>query len=84
MLDGGLEATVTCVDPARLDPSFVGRSFDASLLRDLPAGVDPCGERGEFHTVCTAGPMFSRRVGVAVGGVEVRGGFAYAAVEAGP
>src|SRR2546427_319101 len=56
MLAAGLRATLTCVDPRRLDPSFAGRTFDNALLTELPAGVDPCGENGEFHTFCHAGP----------------------------
>ena len=83
MIAGGLEATVVSLDPGRLDVSFAGRSYDADLLAALPGGVDPCGERGEFHTVCTAGPMFRQRVEVRVGRVEVRDGFAYAEVEGG-
>ena len=55
-----LRAVLTCVDPKQLDARFVGRRFDADLLAELPAGVDPCGERGEFHTFCCAGPMFAR------------------------
>jgi uncharacterized protein (TIGR00290 family) len=59
MLDSGLKAVLTCVDPAQLDARFVGRDFDEAFLRDLPATVDPCGEHGEFHTFCSAGPMFA-------------------------
>ena len=59
MIDSGLRATLCCVDTTQLDASFAGRRFDAALLRDLPAGVDPCGERGEFHTCVAAGPMFA-------------------------
>jgi diphthamide synthase (EF-2-diphthine--ammonia ligase) len=62
MLDSGLKAVLTCVDPAQLDAKFVGRDFDEAFLRDLPATVDPCGERGEFHTFCCAGPMFARPI----------------------
>jgi diphthamide synthase (EF-2-diphthine--ammonia ligase) len=47
----GFEALLVCVDPRQLDRSFAGRSFDAELLAALPAGVDPCGENGEFHTL---------------------------------
>ncbi len=81
MIAGGLEATVVSLDPSRLDASFLGRPYDADLLAALPDGVDPCGERGEFHTVCTAGPMFRQRVEVRVGRAEVRDGFLYADVE---
>ena len=58
MIDGGLEAYVTCVDPRKLPASFAGRRFDAALLAELPPGVDPCAENGEFHTFACAGPMF--------------------------
>lgn len=80
MLAGGLEATAVSVDPDRLGASFAGRRFDAGFLDSLPDGVDPCGENGEFHTLCTAGPMFSGWVEVDIGPVETRGGFVYAGV----
>jgi uncharacterized protein (TIGR00290 family) len=60
MIDGGLRARLACVDTRVLDASFAGREFDASLLADLPASVDPCGENGEFHTCVYAGPMFDQ------------------------
>lgn len=78
MLDGGLRATLTCVDPRQLDGAFAGRVFDAALLAELPPGVDPCGERGEFHTFAWAGPMFSRPVPVTRGEVVTREGFVFA------
>jgi uncharacterized protein (TIGR00290 family) len=78
MLRGGLRATLTCVDPRALDPAFAGRAFDESLLADLPEGVDPCGERGEFHTFAWAGPMFSAPVAVTKGEVVTREGFVFA------
>jgi uncharacterized protein (TIGR00290 family) len=78
LLDGGLRATLTCVDPRALDPAFAGRAFDAALLADLPEGVDPCGERGEFHTFVSAGPMFSAPIAVAPGEVVTREGFVFA------
>jgi uncharacterized protein (TIGR00290 family) len=77
MIDGGLEARITCVDPRILPASFAGRSFDSSLLDALPSGVDPCGERGEFHSCAIAGPMFDRRLDVAVGAVVERDGFVF-------
>jgi diphthamide synthase (EF-2-diphthine--ammonia ligase) len=77
MLDEGLRAVVTCVDPSQLDPSFAGRVYDPSFLDALPAGVDPCGERGEFHTFCWAGPMFERPISVRVGETVLRDGFAF-------
>ena len=78
MIDGGLRATLTCVDPRQLDPTFVGREFDAALLASFPPGVDPCGERGEFHTFCGAGPMFDCSIPVRVGETVQRDGFAFA------
>jgi uncharacterized protein (TIGR00290 family) len=78
MVRGGLRARLTCADPRQLDPRFVGRDFDERLLRDLPAGVDPCGERGEFHTFAYAGPMFLRPVRVATGQKVFRDGFWFA------
>lgn len=58
----GHQAMVVTVDTRQLDPSFLGRAFDAHFLADLPAGVDPMGENGEFHTFTYDGPMFSRPV----------------------
>jgi uncharacterized protein (TIGR00290 family) len=78
MIAAGLQARLTCVDPKVLDRSFAGRSFDAAFLNDLPAGVDPCGERGEFHTFAWSGPMFERPVPVRVGEIVERGGFVFA------
>jgi uncharacterized protein (TIGR00290 family) len=60
MIGAGLRATLCCIDTRQLDAGFAGREFDTDLLADLPAGVDPCGERGEFHTCAFAGPMFAR------------------------
>ncbi len=78
MIAGGLQARLTCVDPRALESAFVGRPFDVDLLRDLPAGVDPCGERGEFHTFCHAGPMFGRPIPIVPGEVVTRDGFTFA------
>jgi uncharacterized protein (TIGR00290 family) len=78
MIDGGLVAHVTCVDPSRLDRSFAGRRFDRALLADLPPAVDPCGENGELHTFVSAGPMLRQAVGVRVGGAVERDGFVFA------
>jgi len=78
MVSGGLRAHLTCVDPKKLPASFAGREFDAALLRDLPPGVDPCGENGEFHTFVCAGPMFRRDLTVRVGEVVERDGFVFA------
>jgi uncharacterized protein (TIGR00290 family) len=78
MIASGLEARLTCVDPRKLSPSFAGRSFDQQLLADLPSEIDPCGERGEFHTCVIAGPMFSKRIDVDPGIVVERDGFVFA------
>jgi uncharacterized protein (TIGR00290 family) len=80
MIDGGVEAIVTCVDPRQLDPSFAGRRYDAALVDALPASADPCGERGEFHTFCHAGPMFTQPIDVTAGEVVTRDGFVFADV----
>lgn len=82
MLTAGLRALLTCVDPRQLDGSFVGREFDARLLAELPASVDPCGERGEFHTFCYAGPMFAAPIPVRVGVCVMRDGFHFADLHA--
>jgi len=81
MLASGLRATLTCVDPKQLDQAFVGRPYDTSLLDDLPATADPCGERGEFHTFCHAGPMFSSSIAIRVGVRVERDGFSFADIE---
>lgn len=78
MIAAGLEARLTCVDPRRLDRRFAGRAFDRALLADLPPDVDPCGENGEFHSFACAGPMFSHRIPVRVGGIVDREGFVFA------
>lgn len=78
MLAGGLRATLTCVDPRSLDARFAGRAFDAALLDELPPAVDPCGERGEFHTFAWGGPMFGAPVAVTPGEVVAREGFVFA------
>ncbi len=80
MVESGLRACITCVDPKKLDRSFAGRTFDALLLSDLPPGVDPCGENGEFHTFAYAGPMFSKPISVEAGQVVERDGFVFADV----
>jgi uncharacterized protein (TIGR00290 family) len=78
MIAGGLRARLTCVDPKALEARFAGRDFDAALLAELPASVDPCGERGEFHTFAYAGPMFRAPVPVVSGEVVERDGFVFA------
>jgi uncharacterized protein (TIGR00290 family) len=78
MVGGGLQARLTCVDPRVLPPDFAGAAFDRALLARLPAGVDPCGENGEFHTFAWDGPMFRHPVPVRSGEVVTRDGFVFA------
>jgi uncharacterized protein (TIGR00290 family) len=75
MILAGLRAKLVCVDPRKLAPDFAGRDFDPQLLADLPAGVDPCGENGEFHSFVYAGPMFAREIPVVAGERVERDGF---------
>ncbi|MDO8980091.1 MAG: ATP-binding protein [Afipia sp.] len=77
MIASGLKAFIATVDLAKLPASFAGRAFDDALLADLPSGVDPCGENGEFHTCVVDGPMFSHPLSVAPGECVERDGYAY-------
>lgn len=77
MIAAGLRAVVATVDPKHLPREFAGQGFDALTAR-LPASVDPCGENGEFHTFCYAGPMFSRPVPWCPGEIVERDGFVFA------
>jgi len=76
-LAAGFRAILVCVDPRKLDPSFAGREYDERLLAELPAGVDPCGENGEFHTFVTAGPVFAQPIACRRGEVVERRGFVF-------
>jgi uncharacterized protein (TIGR00290 family) len=78
MVESGLRSVLTCINPRHLDRSFAGRQFDRALLADLPAGVDKCGERGEFHSFAWDGPMFKHPVTINVGEVVDRDGFVFA------
>jgi len=80
MLLEGVRAVLTCVDPAVLPAEFSGRAFDEALLADLPAGVDPCGERGEFHTFVWDGPGFSAPLDIEIGERVHRDGFVFSDV----
>lgn len=80
MVDRGVRATLTCVDPRHLDPGFAGREYDDQLLAELPQGVDPCGENGEFHTFVHDGPGFAHPLAVRTGEVVERDGFVFADV----
>jgi uncharacterized protein (TIGR00290 family) len=77
LLDHGFRAVLVCVDLRKLDRSFVGREIDARFLAELPSGVDPCGENGEFHTFAFAGPGFREPVAFVRGAVRDESPFAY-------
>jgi uncharacterized protein (TIGR00290 family) len=80
MIDGGLRAVITCVDPRQAPRAWAGRIFDRGFLPGVPGDVDPCGERGEFHTFAFEGPMFGAGLRVSVGEIVEREGFVYADV----
>jgi diphthamide synthase (EF-2-diphthine--ammonia ligase) len=75
MVRAGLRAKLVCVDPKQLSADFIGRDFDQRFLDELPAGIDPCGENGEFHSFAYAGPMFSRALAIVTGEKVERDGF---------
>ena len=77
MIAGGIKARISTLDPRVMPRDLIGAEFDEALLAKLPAGVDPCAERGEFHTCVTAGPMFSKPLEVERGEVVEREGFVY-------
>ncbi len=81
MIDAGLKAKLVCVDTKQLPAAFVGRDFDHRLLAELPPGIDPCGENGEFHTCVFGGPMFDAPLPVRTGETVLRDGFAFADIE---
>lgn len=78
MIKSGMVAHLVCIDPKKLERKFAGRRFDEDLLAALPADCDPCGENGEFHTVVSAGPMFSAPIPISIGEVVERDGFVFA------
>ena len=80
MLHAGLRARIVCVDPSKLPADFVGQDLNDDLLRRMPAGADPCGENGEFHTFAYAGPMFCEPISIMGGKSLTSGGFVYADV----
>ena len=77
MIAAGLRARITCLDPKVMDRRFAGREFDQALLDELPPEIDPCAERGEFHTCAYAGPMFNRPVQIETGITVERDGFVF-------
>ena len=78
LIEGGFKAVVCCVDPKQLGSEFCGREYDRSFLDSLPEGVDPCGEKGEFHTFVYASPRFREEVRFTRGEVVLRDGFYFA------
>jgi diphthamide synthase (EF-2-diphthine--ammonia ligase) len=76
-LGAGFEATLVCLDPRVLDPALAGRHYDEQLLAELPLGVDPCGENGEFHTFVSAGPIFAEPIASETGEIVERDGFVF-------
>ena len=77
MIAAGLRARITCLDPKVMARAFAGREFDAALLDELPPSIDPCAERGEFHTCAYAGPMFNHPIAVDTGITVERDGFVF-------
>ena len=80
LIGAGLKAKVTCIDLAKLDASYAGREYDGDFLNSLPAGVDPCGENGEFHTFVYDAPLFSIAIPVEMGETIEHDGFVFADV----
>jgi uncharacterized protein (TIGR00290 family) len=81
MIDAGVKTRIVCIDPKKVPREFAGRDLDEEFLRDLPQGVDPCGENGEFHTCIYDGPMFSRAIPIESGEVVEREGFVFADIK---
>lgn len=81
MIAAGMRARIVCVDPAKLPREFAGRDLNEAVLASMPAEVDPCAERGEFHTVAYAGPMFRSAIPVESGEIVERDGFVFADVK---
>lgn len=77
MIHAGIKAVITCVDPKKLDSSFVGRQFNEQILSDFPKGIDPCGENGEFHTFVYDGPMFYKSIPISIGTIVERNGYIF-------
>jgi len=81
MIASGLKAKITCVDPKKLPGKMAGRTFDREFLEELPTGVDPCGENGEFHSYAYQGPMFKKNISIQLGEIVERDGFVFADIK---
>ena len=81
LIDEGFKAKVTCIDPKKLPTDFVGRDYNLSFLDDLPEGIDPCGENGEFHTIVYDGPLLKFPLFLKAGEIVEREGFVFADFE---
>ena len=81
MIDAGVKTRIVCIDPKKMPREFAGRDLDESFLRDLPEGIDPCGENGEFHTCVYDGPMFCHAIPFESGEVVERDGFVFADIK---
>jgi diphthamide synthase (EF-2-diphthine--ammonia ligase) len=78
MVNSGLKARVTCVDPQQLNPCLIGRELDLEFLNNLPSNVDPCGENGEYHSFAYDGPMFVNQIPIVLGEIVHKNGFVFA------
>ena len=81
MINGGLKAVITCVDPKQLNDNFVGQDYDQAFLNALPENVDPCGENGEFHSFVFDAPMFNKKINISVEEKVERDGFVFVDVK---
>lgn len=80
MINGGLKAVVTCIDPKQLDAQYVGKIFNHDFIKSLPDRIDPCGENGEFHSFVFEGPMLKNSIKIKVGEIVERDGFVFSDV----
>jgi uncharacterized protein (TIGR00290 family) len=81
MIDAGVKTRIVCIDPKKMPREFAGRDLDSEFLRDLPEGIDPCGENGEFHTCVYDGPMFRHAIRIESGEVVERDSFVFADIK---
>ena len=77
MVNSGLRAIITCIDPKFLPADFAGHEYDSTFLEQIPDAIDPCGEKGEFHSFAYDGPMFTNKLNISVGETVTRDGFVY-------